>query len=161
MPALYKVDMRGIEGVQQNIRYVRESFPQWAADANEKTAKDIQQLAQRTITTIDAIATGKMYAGIETSSSKAGLVWAVGSKAEYAPFVELGTRPHFPPISAIREWCRVRGIPESAAYAICLKIAKLGTPERPFLFPAFYLGIRNHIARMREQVVGGLRKKLG
>jgi HK97 gp10 family phage protein len=60
----------------------------------------------------------------------------VGTNADYAPHVEYGTRPHFPPVSAIREWSgRVLG-DKSAAWPIAKKIARRGTPAQPFLRPA-------------------------
>lgn len=143
--------------MQRNIRLVREAFPELLAAANEKTARQIQRDAQRNIKEIDAIATGKMYGGIEITSSPGGLVFAVGCTMAYAPFVEFGTRPHFPPIAAIREWCRVKGIPESAAYPICLKIARVGTPERPFLYPAALAAMRDHANTIRSYVTRGLK----
>jgi phage gpG-like protein len=60
----------------------------------------------------------------------------VGTAAEYAPHVEYGTRPHFPPIKAIREWAgRVLG-DEGAAFPVARAIAKKGTKAQPFLRPA-------------------------
>jgi hypothetical protein len=70
--------------------------------------------------------------------AKQGTSDAVSEHAlNYAPFVEFGTRPHFPPLEPIREWCRRHSIPEEAAYAIALKISRTGQPARPFLFPAY------------------------
>jgi len=160
MAAIFKVDMRGIEGLQKNILAVRNGFPEWAAEANAETAEVIRTLAQRNIQEIDAIATGKMAAGVEVAYSRAGLVFAVGTKAAYGVFVELGTRPHFPPLDAIREWCRVRGIDEKAAYPIALAISRRGLPERPWLRPAFLAGIAQHANRIRLTYAAGLRSKL-
>jgi hypothetical protein len=160
MAGVFKADLRGIEQVRRNINAVRAGFPEWLAAANEQTAEEIANLARRNIKSIDAYATGAMYAGIQVSSSPGGLVFTVGCTEKYAPYVEMGTRPHFPPLDAIREWCRVRGIPESAAFPIARQIARRGLPERPFLFPAMYVGMRNHVNRVRNFVQGGLRKLL-
>src|SRR5262245_3364065 len=160
MPGVFKVDLRGVDDVRRNINAVRSGFPEWLAAANERTANEIADLARRNIKNIDAYATGAMYAGIQVTSSPGGLVFTVGCTEKYAPFVEMGTRPHFPPLDAIREWCRVRGIPESAAFPIARQIARRGLPERPFLFPAFYQGMRQHANRVRAAVQGGLRKLL-
>ncbi len=160
MAAIFKVDFRGLDGIAKNILAVRNGFPEWAAAANAETAEEIRSLAQRNIREIDAIATGKMQAGVEVTYSKAGLVYAVGTKAAYGPFVELGTRPHFPPLDAIREWCRVRGIDEKAAFPIARAISRRGLPERPWLRPAFLAGIVQHANRIRIAVNDGLRSKL-
>lgn len=154
---IFRVDLRGIDGMQRNIRLVRENFPELLAAANEKTAKKIQQTAQRNIKQIDAIATGKMYGGIEIASSPGGLVFAVGCTAKYAPYVEFGTKPHWPPLSAIREWCRVKGIPERAAFPIARAIARRGLPERPFLYPAALDAMRDHVNTIRSYVTRGLK----
>lgn len=56
----------------------------------------------------------------------------VGTPLAYAIPVELGTRPHFPPVAAIEDWVKVKfGVagPEarSIAFAVARKIAKHGT----------------------------------
>lgn len=54
--------------------------------------------------------------------------------AEYAEYVDKGRRPgKQPPVSKIRKWCRLRGIPEKAAYPIARKIGRFGTPPTNFL----------------------------
>ena len=146
--------------MQRNIRLVREKFPEWLADANEQTAEVVRKGARRNIRNIDAYATGTMYESIEVTHSPGGLVFAVGSTAKYAPYVEFGARPHFPPLDAIREWCRVKGIPESAAYPIARAIARRGLPERPFLYPAFLEGMTRHAKAVQAAVTGGLKRLL-
>lgn len=62
----------------------------------------------------------------------------VGATAAHAPYVEWGTDAHFPPFDPIREWVwRKRhdfGIRDSevdsVAWAVCLKIARVGTKPR-------------------------------
>jgi phage gpG-like protein len=57
----------------------------------------------------------------------------VGSNAEYAAAHELGSRPHFPPISAIAPWARAHGIEPGA---LAVSISRKGTKPHPFLKPA-------------------------
>ena len=157
---IFRIDVRGIEELKRNIQAVRAGFPAWLAAANRETAEEIQHIAQRNIKSIDAYATGLMSSSVEVASSPAGLVWTVGTKVKYGPYVEFGTRPHWPPLDAIRKWCQVRGIPESAAFLIARKISRVGTPERPWLYPAFLEGMKNHANRVRNAVQGGLQKLL-
>lgn len=62
-----------------------------------------------------------------------GVLGEVGSPLAYAIAVELGTKPHFPPIEPLMDWVRAKlGVREerevsSAAYAIAHTIAQRGT----------------------------------
>lgn len=65
--------------------------------------------------------------------------------AEYWAYIEHGTRPHFPPISAILKWVQVKPVvpqpdangkipsERSLAYLIARKISKVGTEGKPDL----------------------------
>lgn len=48
----------------------------------------------------------------------------VGSNVVYAPFVEDGTRPHWPPVSALAVWARRHHM---SAYVVARSIAARGT----------------------------------
>lgn len=57
----------------------------------------------------------------------------VGTSIAYAVPVEIGTRPHFPPVQALEDWVvRKLGVPEAEAEGVALmvarKIAARGTP---------------------------------
>jgi hypothetical protein len=68
----------------------------------------------------------------QVTSAADNVIGVVGSPLNYAVPVELGTKPHFPPVAAIQEWVEqkmaLRG-PEarSVAYLIARKIAVRGT----------------------------------
>lgn len=51
------------------------------------------------------------------------------SGVAYGAYVESGTRPHFPPISAITPWANQMGIPP---WALAISISKKGTAANPF-----------------------------
>lgn len=60
------------------------------------------------------------------------VVGLVGTPIEYAEAVELGTRPHFPPVAPIQDWVESKlGLQgkeaRSVAFAIATKISKVGT----------------------------------
>jgi HK97 gp10 family phage protein len=157
MADMFKVDIRGIPGVRKNLAYVTENLPDWLAAANADTAEEVWKLAQFHIRRNDSYATGAMSKDIQMRSSKGGAVYAVGCMATYAPYVEFGTKPHFPPLEAIRQWCAVRGIDVKLAYPIARAIARRGIPARPFLYPAFLEGMKKHVQRIRAKVAAGLR----
>jgi len=57
----------------------------------------------------------------------------VGTNVDYAAHVEFGTRPHFPPVSALKQWAKKKLGDEGAAYAVAKKISKTGTKPQSFL----------------------------
>lgn len=70
-------------------------------------------------------------------SVPAGVLGVVGSSQPAALFVELGTKPHMPPVAALVPWVRnVLGVDAKrapgVAYLVARKIARRGTPaQRP------------------------------
>lgn len=70
----------------------------------------------------------------------------VGSGLEYAPFVEFGTRPHWPPYAPIRDWVWLnrgkfgvsskRDVNRIAVF-VQRKIARSGTRPKPYFKPAW------------------------
>jgi hypothetical protein len=150
----------GLSDMQRSMAEVIEGLPQYIAAANRESAEEIRDLARRNLKDIDAYDTGETYESVAIASTRLGLVYAVGSAAKQAPFIEFGTRPHFPPVSAIAAWCRRKGIPESAAFPIARAIGERGTPERPWLRPAFIAVSDKHVTRLREAVATGLGKLL-
>ena len=71
--------------------------------------------------------TGRLRAGTNHEVREEGnaLVGVLGNNAEYAPHVEWGTRPHFPPVKAVAGWARRHGInPFLVARAIAVRGTK-------------------------------------
>lgn len=56
------------------------------------------------------------------------------SMAEHGKFVESGRKPNSlpPPVSALTPWLAIRGIPQSAGFAVARSIGKKGIPPVPF-----------------------------
>lgn len=70
----------------------------------------------------DVVVQGKTVRGI------------VGSKVSYAPYQELGTRPHWPPVAALQVWAARHGM---SAYVVARAIAFRGIKARRFLQKGF------------------------
>lgn len=111
-------------------------------------------------------ATG-LTAGSITSdvfSTPAGVLGVTGSSQPAALFVELGTRPHMPPVAALVPWVRnVLGVDAkrapSVAFLIARKIAAKGTPaQRPFAKTLQRL--EGQIGRMFEAAAGRLADRM-
>jgi len=58
---------------------------------------------------------------------------SVFSIAKYAPYVHEGTRPHYPPIRALKDWARRKLGDENLAFPIARAISRRGTKGQPFL----------------------------
>jgi hypothetical protein len=157
MPKAFNVKITGADKIKKNVAYLRREFPEWLSVANLETAYEVRDEAQKNVKRLDAFDTGDLHDSIQVQVSPKGLAVHVISTAKHAPFIEFGTRPHFPPLEPIREWCRSRGIDESAAFPIAKKIAEHGTPERPFLYPAYAVGMRHHVGRIKKYLAQGMR----
>ena len=82
----------------------------------------------------------------------------VGTANPYAVPVEMGTRPHFPPLAPIREWVEARlGVSadevDSVAFLIARKISREGT-QGQFMF-------RNAFQRLTPNIEATMRSALG
>lgn len=89
---------------------------------------------------------------------------------EYWKFIEYGTKPHWPPPSAIKRWISVKPVlpkPLSSgklptenqlAYLIGRKISKVGTKPQPFLKPT--LTDFELVKKVYDEVTNLLNKKI-
>ncbi len=55
----------------------------------------------------------------------------IGSNKKYAPFQEFGTRPHFPPPSALSTWARRHGLP--SGFLAARAIARRGIKGKEYM----------------------------
>ena len=53
-------------------------------------------------------------------------------------------------LQAIKDWCKSKGIPESAAYPIFMSILKKGQEPQPYLYPAFVKGRAQYLKDLKE-----------
>lgn len=97
-----------------------------------------------------------------------GVIGQVGTSLAHAVSVELGTRPHFPPVAAIADWVKVKfGVSGPAgvaiAWAIARKIAQRGTKGAHMVQRAVDAGaaeVENQFAltieRIKSRLVAGV-----
>lgn len=104
--------------------------------------------------------TGQLKASLTADVRVSGLggrrvEGVVGSNKKYAPYVEMGTRPHWPPISALETWARRHGM---SAFVVARSIAAKGTKPVRFLQNAFDTNrdtIKSIIGNAVSRVVSG------
>ncbi|KTT21897.1 hypothetical protein [Pseudacidovorax intermedius] len=105
-------------------------------------------------------ATGLTAQSIQSDafSTPAGVLGVVSSSLPSASAVELGTRPHMPPMDALVPWVRaVLGVSpkreRSVAYLVARKIARRGTPaQQPFA--KAIAATESRVLRMFEAAAG-------
>lgn len=80
-------------------------------------------------------AEGKLKDSIKSEVTSSGnIVSLTIEAADHFRFVELGRKKgKFPPLSAIRRWCEVKGIPVRAAFPIARAIKERGIAPRHIL----------------------------
>jgi len=88
--------------------------------------RDATMLVTRTARQVATVDTGRYRNSIVPAvSTRANVVEGiVGSNLSYAPYVVLGTRPHYPPLAALQVWARRHGI---SARAVQRAIGRRGT----------------------------------
>jgi len=95
------------------------------------------------------------------------VIGSVGTSIAHAIPVELGTKPHFPPVTPLAEWARhTLGIPEpeaeSVGFLIARAIAKRGTKGTRFMARTFERNAQaareildKHVRRILAKLKGG------
>ena len=99
------------------------------------TGLDVQTEAREKLRESRTWDQGNLATSIIVDPKHGGMTADVGPEAPYAPYVEHGTRPHFPPMDALEGWAKRHGF--ASAWPICKAIADRGLKARPFMFPAW------------------------
>lgn len=131
-----------IDGLDELV----ESFANASSNVNRIGRGFLKQLSdygvkqvQIRILEIRAVDTNELIQGIDyhifqTTSGLESLIVPSEKADSYAAVIEFGSKPHWPPISALEGWADRHGIP---AYLVARKIAREGTKPRPYWQPAF------------------------
>lgn len=168
-----------ITGLKETIAKLKT----FGEDAN----KLVKAIAQSTADTIVLEAkknapkdTGKLAQSIGKEVKEGGNTVIVFVGATHGVFIEFGTGTYVsvPPelkeealqfkgyksgnfeefLRDIREWCRRKGIEESAAYPIAVSILRRGIKPQPYFYPAYLKG-RDSIKPKLEAAVRRLEQK--
>jgi len=102
--------------------------------------------------------TGELTRSVKTTPIPRGAL--VAADAPHAPFMEFGTRPHFPPTAPLAEWAYRKGLADSEeeaqgiAFSIARKIATRGLAPRHFMARAIDEFKRLNI--LRDEIIDEL-----
>ena len=155
---MIKVSLSGIKGLEKALKGKSEALVKGVSNEIKASAEKINN-EQKTTAPVNygALRSSLIWVKITPLEYK---VVSRGAGSSYAPYVEFGTgsKASIPQglegvaaaykgskggtfkqmIDELKNWCRKKGIPESAAYPIALKILREGVRPQPFFFaPAF------------------------
>lgn len=88
---------------------------------------------------------------VKTQITSYGVVGGWENTLEYAPYVEYGTRPHYPPLSAIWAWAKKKGVDP---FALQQSIGMWGTEAHPFMAPGKFAAE----SRLRPEFEGAIKR---
>ncbi|MCU0515233.1 MAG: HK97 gp10 family phage protein, partial [Anaerolineae bacterium] len=127
------VEIRGLVEAQQKIAQVVRDL---RGEAYLRGMREATLMVTRSAKLRAPVDTGRLRASITPTVQRSGetVTGVVGTNVKYAAAVELGSRPHYPPIAPLKVWARRKGL---NAYAVANAIAKRGTEPRRFLQQAF------------------------
>lgn len=133
MPTKISAEIKGIQEVQRNLETAAKNL---RGTPMINAMRDATLIIDRDAKKNAPVDTGRLRASItpEVTSQGEIVTGVVGSNVTYAPFVELGTRPHWPPLAALEVWARRH---HTSAFVVARSIALHGTPAKEFLKKAF------------------------
>ena len=122
MQVVIKVDDKRIKAALKDAALIKGPV----ATFLKKSAFTIEGRAKE----LAPVDTGRLRSGVQTKLGPFRAV--VAATVFYSPYVEFGTRPHFPPVEALRGWARRH---RQNPWAVAMAIAKRGTRAQPFMRP--------------------------
>lgn len=138
-----------------------DEVKEWLDKRPEVFRKEINRAVKKSVILIQGEArrnapvdTGLLRSRIETRRFESKLEGQVFNRLSYALSVHEGTRPHFPPIDALRGWSRRHGI---EPFLVARAISRRGTRATKFLSKAVRKN-KNKIDRFFQQAVENLIK---
>lgn len=126
------VKIRGDKEVVAALNRLRIVAAEKARTVVNTAALDVQREAKRRC----PVDIETLRSSIRATFYRNGLAAEIGTDVGYAPYVEFGTSPHFPPSDALTNWAR-RHKMSGAQFVIARAISQRGTAPKPFLFPAW------------------------
>lgn len=114
------------------FKHLQEALAQYAKAIEDRYKQNLEDSGRR--------ATGQLISSVNTKVTVDGTLFEIElSLQDYWKYVEEGTKPHFPPVSKILEWVKVKQIlptpmangklptEQQLAWMIAKKIDRVGT----------------------------------
>ena len=103
--AVFVVDAKDLAGLREKLATGEFAL----GPARKFVARSAMQMRVE-IRARTPINLGHLHSSIAVAIEDEGLTGIVGSNLNYAPHVEFGTRPHYPPLAAIQAWVHSKGL---------------------------------------------------
>lgn len=142
-----------VEGLKESKSYFKNLTPRLKERIQKQNFKTATRVASRASKKAP-VDTGLLARSISAKILGGSTLDAITyTNIDYAPHVEYGTRPHFPPPLELRGWARRHGMP-GMEFAIAREIARRGTTAKPFFRPAWQEEKNTHIAEIKKILRG-------
>lgn len=132
---LISVELDGEKELQKELKRLIKEKPKEVKMEVKASGIDIQRDAKEELRDMRAWDLGNAANSTMVDLQDQGFTAKVEVKAPYGPYIEYGTRKHFPPPDALEGWAKRHGF--DSAWPICKAIADRGLKARPFLIPAY------------------------
>ena len=161
--------IKGMKELQRKLSSLSKEGAKEFALITKANAVDLSEKAKMDAPAFDGYLKQSIVAVKDTEYN-----YIVGSNEPYAPFVEFGTgkKVQIPKgfeslasearknnkgtfkdgLKRIKEWCRKKGIPESAAYPILVSLINNGQAPKPYLIPNFLKQKGIYIKELKEAI---------
>lgn len=132
----FTIDVEELRRFGANMKRGPQYVEEASYQAMQRSALQVQQLAEDNVLDVEAIDLGKLWAGFDRRVQP--FEAEIFNEMDYAIVVEKGRTPGsaWPPPGALTDWLIRHGIPAEAEFAIRAKIGIKGIKARPFLGPA-------------------------
>lgn len=133
MPVKISAEVKGLKETQRNLE---QAVKDLRGTPMLNAMRDATLYVTRDAKINAPVDTGRLRASItpEVTAQGETIQGVVGSNVTYAPYMELGTRPHWPPLAALEVWARRH---HTSAFLVARSIALHGTAPREFLQKSF------------------------
>lgn len=163
---VYTIDLQGFNELQANIArnpaVVREELEAAVTEADLLLAREVQERSPVGAGGAAGFKGGVYHAEEIGESSVIGIV---STSVSYAVAVELGTRPHFPPLEPLIDWVKAKfGISgekeaRGAAFLVARKIARKGTVGQ-FPFGLTFQALENQVVAIFDRAAARIAARL-
>lgn len=128
---------------EKAIRFKKETYA---------SGLDIQKKAKENLKESKSWDLGNLANSIMVDRIEGGMAAEIGPVAPHGPYVEYGTKPHFPPYKGpdaegLEGWAKRHGF--DSVWPICLVIAERGLPAKPYLLPAYLTVVDKYFNRVK------------
>lgn len=128
----FTIQVKGLEELSQNLGKSVDVLNKQVNEALDNSVTLIQKRARRNAPVFQGELKRSIRKKVRSNISRG----EVEAFAKHAPYVESGTKPHFPPVAALERWGKIKLGKPGLGFVIARKIARKGTKAQPYMEPA-------------------------